>query len=139
MIQLADDDWAFIPGPPDIPDAPALSTALDEVAIYPPEVIAQTFLAYPGFSLLREADPSWWQWRAGWERGASFLFVGMTLFETDPIAWGGSEISGCCELDEILALWGALRVSFPAIWLHNSACEIHTPDSFTRWGRQGNR
>src|SRR5215468_525310 len=112
MIQLADSDWAFIPGPREILDPPASSVALQDVAMYPPEGIARAFLAYPRFSLVHDADPSWWQWRAGWERNRSFLYVGMTLFETDPVAWGGSEISGCCDLDEILALWRALRARF---------------------------
>jgi len=132
MIQLAENEWAFIPGPSEIPDAPASSLDLQEIATYPPEAIARAFLAYPGFSLTQDADPSWWQWRAGWERGQSFLLVDMMLFETDPIAWGGSGVSGYCELDDLLSLWRALRERFPADWLHNSDCEIHTPDSFVQ-------
>jgi hypothetical protein len=131
MIQLAESDWAFIPSPGEILDPPASSVALQDVAAYPPDAIAQSFLAYPGFSLVHEADPSWWQWQAGWERGQSFLLVGMTLFETDPVAWGGSPVSGTCELDDLLSLWCALRGRFPAMWLHNSNCEIHTPNSFS--------
>lgn len=132
MIQLADSDWAFIPGPREILDPPASSVGLQEVAMYPPDVIAQAFLAYPGFSLVHDANPSWRQWQAGWEHGQSFLFVGMTLFETDPVGWGGSPVFGACRLDDLLALWRALHGRFPAIWLHNSNCEIHTPDSFSR-------
>jgi len=132
MIQLAEQDWVFIPGPSEIPDPPASSLDWDEIATYPPQAIAQAFLAYPGFSLVHDANPSWWQWRAGWERGQSFLLFDMTLFETDPIAWGGSGVSGCCELDDLLSLWRALRERSPAVWLHNSECEIHTPDSFLR-------
>jgi hypothetical protein len=137
MIQLADSDWAFIPGPREIPDPPASSVALQDVAAYPPDAIAQTFLAYPGFSLAHEADPSWRQWQAEWERGQSFLLVGMTLFETDPVAWGGSHVSGCCELDDLLALWYTIRAQFPAVWMYNSACEIHTPDSLVWLVRNG--
>jgi hypothetical protein len=132
MIQLANQEWAFIPGPPEIPDPPASSLNQNEIAAYPPEAIAQALLAYPGFNLMQKADPSWWQWRAGWERGPCFLLVEMTLFETDPIAWGGSGVSGYCELEDLLSLWRALRERFPAIWLDNSDCEIHTPDSFAR-------
>ncbi len=132
MIQLAENESAFIPGPSEILDAPASSLDLQEIASYPPEAIAQAFLAYPGFSLMQDADPPWWQWRAGWERGQRFLLVDMTLFETDPIAWGGSHVFGYCELDDLLSLWRALRERFPAVWRHNSDCEIHTPDSFLR-------
>ena len=132
MIQLPDNYWAFVPGPLAIHDPPESSVDLQEVAMYPPDTVAQAFLGYPGFSLLHDADPSWWQWRAGWERGRSFLVVKMTLFETDPIAWGGSGVSGYCELDELLALWRTLSSQFPAMWLHNGDCEIHTPDSFLR-------
>jgi len=58
MIQLAENEWAFIPGPSEILDAPASSLDRHEIATYPPEAIAQAFLAYPGFSLMRDADPS---------------------------------------------------------------------------------
>ena len=58
MVQLADHDWAFIPGPRAIPDPPASSVALQDVATYPPEAIAQAFLAHPGFSRVYDADPS---------------------------------------------------------------------------------
>jgi len=132
MIQLTEQAWAFIPGPSEIPDPPASSLDRLEYAIYSPAAIAQAFLAYPDFSLMHDADPSWWQWRAGWERGQCFLLADMTLFETDPIAWGGSSVSGYCELDDLLSLWRALREEFPAVWLHNSECEIHTPESFSR-------
>src|SRR5262245_26608264 len=131
MIQLADDDWAFIPGPREIPEPPASSAALQDVAVFPPEAIAQAFLSHPGFILVHDAVPSWWQWQAGWERSQSFLLVGMAVFETDPVSWGGSHVSGACELDNLLSLWHALRAQFPAIWLHNRACEIHTRESFT--------
>ena len=130
MIQLADDDWAFIPGSREVQDPPASSVGLQDVATYPPQAIAQAFLAYPGFRLVHAPDPSWWQWQVGWERGRSLLVVGMTLFETDPVSWGGSHVSGTCELDDLVSLWHALRAQVPAVWLHNSACEIHTPDSF---------
>jgi len=130
MIQLADDVWAFIPGPREIPDPPASSVTLQDVATYPPKAIARALLAYPGFGLVHAAEPSWWQWRARWERGRSFLLVGMTLFETDPVAWGGSPVSGACEINDLLSLWHALRGQFPAVWLHNNACEVHTPESF---------
>jgi hypothetical protein len=132
MIQLPDNYWAFVPGPSEIQDPPESSVDLQEVAMYPPDTVAQAFLGYPGFMLLHDAVPSWWQWRAGWERGRSSLVVEMTLFETDPIAWGGSGVSGYCTLEELLALWHALREQFSAMWLHNGDCEIHTPESFMR-------
>ena len=132
MIRLTDNDWAFVPGPSEIPDAPQSSVNLQDVANYQPGAIAQAFLGCPGFSPMHAADPSWWEWRAGWERDRRFLLVDMTLFETDPVAWGGSGISGYCELDDLLALWRSLREKFPAIWLHNGNCEVHTPESFAR-------
>ncbi|HTO84158.1 MAG TPA: hypothetical protein VMQ73_18175 [Methylomirabilota bacterium] len=133
MIRLTENDWAFVPGPSEIPDAPQSSIDLQDVANYPADAIAQAFLGYPGFRLMHAADPTWWQWRAEWECDRGFLLVDMTLFETDPVAWGGSGISGFCELDDLLALWRDLREKFPAIWLHNGDCEIHTPESFARF------
>jgi hypothetical protein len=132
MVELPANYWAFIPGPSAIHDPPESSVDLQEVATYPPDTVAEAFLGFPGFRLLHDADPSWRQWRAGWERGRSFLVVEMTLFETTPIAWGGSGVSGYCALEELLALWQALREQFSAMWLHNSQCEIHTPESFMR-------
>src|SRR5262245_58840714 len=137
MIQLADGDWAFIPGPREILDPPASSVALQDVAMYQPDAIARAFLSYPGFSLVHDAAPSWWQWQAGWERSQGFLIVVLTLFESDPVAWCGSHVSGCCELDDLLSLWNTLRVQFLAVWMHDSACEIHTPDSLMLLVRNG--
>lgn len=44
MIQLPENDWAFIPGPPEILDPPGSNLNWDEIAAYPPEAIAQAFL-----------------------------------------------------------------------------------------------
>src|SRR5262249_59458113 len=88
-------------------------------------------LDYPGFTLHHAAEPTWWEWSAGWSRCNSFVILDMTLFDA-PIAWGGSNIVGYCALDELLSMWHALRKSLPALWMHNDDCEMHSPESVAR-------
>jgi hypothetical protein len=128
------EDWAFIPGPRDIPAPPISSVTLrEEIGSYRPGAIAAFFLSYPGFRLLHPAEPSWWQWKAAWESPSGFISVSMTLFDDAEKTWGGSDLKVRCHSDDLLELWRKMRERFPAVWLHNPDCEIHTPESFRRW------
>lgn len=133
MSLVALEHWAFIPGPRSIPTPPISSVSLQEIATYEPRAIAEFFLSYPGFRLLHPAEPSWWQWRAAWESTTDFISVNITLFDDPEQSWGGSYLEALCQLDDVLELWRKMRERFPAVWLHNAACEIHTPESFRRW------
>ena len=121
------DGWSFIPGR--LSDPPESSLDLQELIEYPPESIAAAILAYPGMQLVHPGTPSWWDWRANWENGGRRIELNITLFETEPPAWGGSDLTVFCGAQEILDLWMHLRTSHPAIWLHHD-CNIYTPESF---------
>ena len=95
-------------------------------------VVAEAVLSFPGMRVQESDDHDWWRWRAAWRVGDRTIGVGMTLFETDPVAWGGSPLQGVCEVSDIVGLWETIRGHCPGIWMHNSNCEIHTPESFRR-------
>jgi hypothetical protein len=122
------DDWSFIPGPEW--DPPTSSVSLQELVEYPPGDIAATILAYPGMKPRNLGTPSWWEWSATWRGGEETIDVGMSLFETEPASWGGSPLKGRCSVDRLLSLWEHIREQLSAVWLHNTDCEIHTPESF---------
>lgn len=122
--------WSFIPGP--LKNPPPDSQSLYDIVEYPPAVVADTFLSVPGMTFLQGADPSWWEWKARWETADRFIELDMSLFESEPPAWGGSAIASRCTADDLLSLWRAMRARCPAVWLHNSACEIVTPEEFSR-------
>jgi hypothetical protein len=124
------EDWLLIPGP--LADPPPSSVAMDDITEYPPEAVADAILAFPGVGLAHPADPTWWDWVARWEHGGRWIEVGFTLFDIDPPAWGGSGLRGQCELADILDLWAFVRGRVPACWMHNTLCEIHSPESFAR-------
>jgi hypothetical protein len=130
MPQIRLNGWSLIPGP--LLNPPQSSVALDEIVEYSPEAVASTFLSYPGTRLVHAAQPTWWDWKARWESGVSHWEFGMSLFETEPPSWGGSLVMGDCELEEFLQFCRHVRGPLPAVWLHNSACEIHSPESFAR-------
>lgn len=124
------DDWAFIPGP--AADPPQSSLHLYDLTDYPPEVVAEAVLSFPNMLLQNPANGDWWQWEAKWRQDNRYIRVGMSLFETIPVSWGGSPLHGYCEMSDIITLWEMIRVGCPGIWMHNSNCEIHTPESFIR-------
>ena len=122
--------WSLIPGPASNP--PASSLALDDVIHHSPQTVADAILAFPGMVLVHSPDSTWWEWAARWEDGTRWIEVTMTLFDSDPPAWGGSDSRGECDLQDILHLWGHLTSAVPSCWMHNADCDIHTPESFAR-------
>jgi hypothetical protein len=122
-------EWSFIPGPEWNP--PDSSLNLQDLVEYPPASIAEVILTYPGMVLQNAGEPTWWDWLANWHDGEETIDIGMSLFETEPESWGGSPLRGHCPAERLLSLWKAIREKFPAVWLHNNECEIHTPESFS--------
>lgn len=121
------DRWSLIPGP--IENPPLDSLALHDIVRYAPEQIAATFLNYPGMRLVHDPTPSWWEWSASWKNGSQHIEIAMSLFD-DEEEWGGSPLRGQCEVASIIALWSFVCSRLPGIWMHNDACEIHTPETF---------
>lgn len=128
MIDLS--EWSLVPGP--VKNPPTSSVVLHDLMFYAPTTIANAILAFPGMAHQASDKVDWWTWKAAWREGGRRISVGMTLFETDPISWGGSPLEGRCELADILGLWQTIRGQCPGVWMHNTDCEIHTPESFER-------
>ena len=42
----------------------------------------------------------------------------------------GWVLEGLCEVEDVLALWSVVRQAVPGAWMHNTLCEIHSPESF---------
>jgi len=125
----AREDWSIIPGPAQL-SQPMSSVDLQEVATYSAAEIAESLLDFPGMQLVQAATPTWWTWRARWESGRDFIEVGMTLFDDEARSWGGSPLRADCAIDAITALWSHLLLRHRGVWLHDSACRVHTQDSF---------
>lgn len=122
--------WQLTPGPY-VMDQPGSSITLQEIAEYPPDRIAERILSFPGVMLLRDANPNWYSWRARWSSHAASIEIDMTIFDIEPIAWGGSWLSGDCSPQDLLNLWLHLRAEFCGVWLHDIRdCGVETPDSF---------
>ena len=123
-------EWSLVPGPEDVSDVPD-SLGQFDIAEYAPEDIAERILSIEGTRLVR-SGPEWWDWRACYESDRDMFEVTMTLFETDPVTWGGSNIVACSDPSELLRFWRLLRVSHPRIWLHNSDCALFDPADFEK-------
>jgi hypothetical protein len=121
--------WSIIPGPAELAQ-PMCSQDLQDIKVFSPASVAESFLAFPGVRLVHPPIPSWREWRARWESGCNFIEVGMTLFEDEQQSWGGSPITAECSLDNIEALWLHLQARHRGVWLHDPDCTIHTHDSF---------
>ncbi len=107
------------------------STRLYDLVEYPPEVIAEAILAaFPGIDVENSEEPTWWDWHAKWQNGDDQIEFGMSLFDTDPISWGGSPLQGVCSVSSFLDAWKKIRENCPGVWMHYEDCEIHTPASF---------
>src|SRR5262249_18699968 len=71
-------------------DPPGSSLNLRDLIEYTPKDVADAILAFPGMTLQSECIPNWWQWWAEWRMGKRHIGVGMTLLDTEPVAWSGS-------------------------------------------------
>lgn len=123
-------DWALVPGPAEVPDILDSQDQYD-IALYAPGEIAERILSVDGTRLL-DAGTDWWGWRASYETDSEIFELTMTLFEIEPIAWGGSGIVGCSDPAALLWFWEQLRKTHPRIWLHNAECAIFNPNAFQR-------
>jgi hypothetical protein len=121
-------NWSLIPGP--LANPPKSSSALDDIVLYPPHVVANALIAVPGMRVKHAAEPSWGDLVLRWSEGDRWIEIGFTAFDGDPPAWGGSGLNGECDLADILEVWEAIRSMIPACWMHDMNCDIHSPESF---------
>ena len=130
MTPFSNLDWALVPGPVEVLDILDSQGQFD-VALYPPDEIAELVLGIDG-TLLLKGGTDWWDWRASYETDSEIFELTMTLFDMEPIVWGGSGIVGCSDPAALLWFWEQLRNTHPRIWLHNSECTMFNPKAFRR-------
>lgn len=124
-------EWSLIPGPAELTQ-PMNSQDLQDIGSFSPELIADSFLSFPGVRLLHPPKPSWFHWLARWDYGRDFMQIGMTLFDDEQQSWGGSPITADCSPDQMDALWSHLQAQHSGVWLHDRDCIVHTRDSFKK-------
>ena len=130
MTRFSKLDWALIPGPEEVSEV-LDSQGQHDIALYSPGEISRQILSIDGTRLLN-AGADWWEWRASYESDSDIFELTMTLFDIEPIAWGGCGIVACSDPTALLQFWQQLRKSHPRIWLHNSECAIFNPSDFQK-------
>ena len=111
---------------------PLYSWDVQEIAEYPPETIAAAILSLPGAQLLREAGPLWSEWEAAWEDGDRMILLDDVELLNDEGSFGGMSLVCDCRLGDLLALWAAVRVGRPGVWLYGDDSRLYSPQSFLR-------
>lgn len=124
-------DLQLVPGPLTLVE-PAISFDTHEIVQYSPDRVAQTILSFPGVHLLKPASPSWWDWKARCEADEGYIEVCMTLFDTEPAVWGGSDLKINCSPKFLFDFWTHVRSVCPAGWLHDTECRLYSPESFSK-------
>ena len=125
-------DLSIVPGPMTLLE-PAVSFDTHDVVQYTPEVVSQAILSFPGARLDNPSSQSWWDWKARCEMSDGFIEVDMSLFETEPPTWGGSDLRFTCGPQSIISFWTHVRSVCPAAWLHDAECRLYSPESFTKY------
>ena len=126
----------LIPGPPHN-DKVLYSQAIQVIARYPAQDVAQAITKMPNMSTVTDGsrDPRAWQWL--WREGdrsirASFTILGK---EVDAkTAWGGSPLETDCFVGDLLGLWAQLRKTHPDTWLHYDG-RVYTGDGLVQAGK----
>jgi hypothetical protein len=131
-------ELSFVAAPANLPERFS-SVALNDSELYPPEVIAEAFLAVPGTGLLHPAEPGWDEWRARWQEGSRYIEVDMMACQVEPelcggysLLWGGSGIKMHCLLSDLLAFWQRVRSRCPGVWLHDTETVMWSPETFAQ-------
>ena len=119
-----------MPGPPQLVE-PAVSFDTHEVLQYPPDVVADAILAVPNTRLIRTNDPTWYDWLALHTASDGTIKIDFTLFDIEPVSWGGSGLVFDCGPQSLLDFWLAIRTACPAAWLHDTSCKLYSPESFS--------
>jgi hypothetical protein len=121
------------PGPPEI-DEPFYSFEVREIAAYAPASVAAAVLGFSGSRELHPPHPTWEEWSAVWEQAdRQILLDDLRIFEESG-SWAQLVLTCDCQLGDVLALWEAIRVAHPAVWVYGEDCRVFSPESFVaRW------
>lgn len=131
MKRLADLEWSIVPGPTTLPAAVFLTDQLrGELVTYPPHEVAQVLTGLPGLSVEDDGDGDWWEWRATYEGQRDLFEVNMTLYDTEPPLWGGSELAGITDAREALDFWEMVAAQLPGTYLHGSDARLYSMAAF---------
>ena len=130
-------DLCFVSGPLELTE-PAYSFDIIDAVEYPPGDIAIAFLEVPGCRLVHPGEPSWYDWKARWESGGRFIEVDMSLYDVEPVMWGGSGINMNCTPVDLLMFWESVRSRCQAVWLCDTECRLYSPERFRElYAREG--
>ncbi len=133
MKRFAELEWSIVPGPKMLPAAVFPSDQVRrEVAKYAPAQVAHVLAGLSGMVLETDGDGDWWSWRARYEGQRDLFEVNMTLYETDPPLWGGSELVGIIDAQEALDFWKKVAGQLPGTYLHGSDAQLYSMDGFRR-------
>jgi len=131
MRRFADLEWSIVPGPRMLPRVVFPSDQVHgEVAAYPPDRVARVFAGLSGLSVENDGDSDWWAWRATYEGERDQFKVNMTLYETEPPLWGGSELAGATDAREALEFWKKVAARLPGTYLHGDGARLYSMDGF---------
>ncbi len=129
---FADYEWSLVPGPKVLPKPTFPSDRVDQDPLeYGPNQIAQLLASLPGISAPPGTHKDWWHWKATYENHEDIFEINMTLFETEPPLWGGSELVGISYPSTAKSLLELVSGKLPGIYLHSSEALIYTLEGFT--------
>jgi len=131
MRHFADLEWSIVPGPRTLPAAVFPSDQVQgEVVAYPPDQVARVLAGLSGLSVENDGEGDWWAWRATYEGQQDLFEVNMTLYETEPPFWGGSELGGITDAREALDFWKKVAAQLPGTYLHGSDARLYSMNGF---------
>ena len=132
-IRFVSSDYWLGPGPLTF-DEPMYSFEVFEIEEYKPASIAAAILSVPGAREFRAASPSWWEWECVWSQGGREILMDDVYISEETGCWMQLHLTCDCLLADVLAIWAAVRVHHPAVWMFGDDSLVYSPESFTaKW------
>jgi hypothetical protein len=69
---------------------------------------------------------------ARYESANDVFELNMTLFETQPVLWGGTDLIGASHAAETLGLFLRFQSVLPGTYLHSSEALLYTEEGFRK-------
>jgi hypothetical protein len=100
--------------------------------------IARSILNHPGVRETHTKQPDWSYWAATWREGDRYLRLDFMPDEdhfrsegTGHHFWSGCNIECDCLVLDLLAIWEAIRVGHPGVWLYEGE-SLLSPQAFLK-------